>query len=171
MDQPTSASIEPIVRRLADAIDPVLDGTTMAEATRLIEALCQTLGKSYSVSLRVTIEVFDGTRTLPVLQTGLTSANGRSAFRTCDDFSLERYLVCGEIQVVPQDRCPGCWAIWDLKTESRSCESCGLRMGVDCRILIDSDVCPSCGQGQVTMAAPFCDRCGYRVDLDMVSWG
>jgi len=171
MDQPTSASIVPIVRRLADAIDPVLDGAAMVEARRLIEELSQTLGKGYSVSLNVTVEVFDGGKTLPVLQTGLTSAHGRSAFRTRDDFSLERYLVNGEIRVVPQDRCPGCWAIWDLKTESRSCEGCGLRMGVDCRILIDSDVCPSCEQGRVTMAAPACDRCGYRVDLSLVAWG
>jgi hypothetical protein len=171
MDQPTSAAIDPIVRQLADAIDPVLDGAAVAEARRLIEELSQTLGKSYSVSLKVTVEVFDGAKTLPVLQTGLTSAKGRPAFRTHDDYSLERYLVNGEIRVVPQDRCPRCWATWDLKTESRSCGGCGLRMGVECRILIDSDVCPSCEKGRVTMASPVCDRCGYRVDLSLVAWG
>ena len=171
MDQPTSASIDPFKRRLAGAIDTVLEGPAIAEARRLIEELSETLGSPYSISLNVTVDVFDGAKTLPILQTGLTSSHGRSAFRTRNDFSLERYLVNGEIRVVPQDRCPGCWAIWDLKTESRRCECCGLEMGVDCKILIDSDICPSCEEGRVTVASPVCDRCGYRVDLSLVSWG
>ncbi|MEX0670350.1 MAG: hypothetical protein WD060_07840 [Pirellulales bacterium] len=40
-----------------------------------------------------------------------------------------------------------------------------------CKVLLDSDVCPHCDEGRVTSENPTCDRCGYRVDPDMVSWG
>jgi hypothetical protein len=171
MDQPTSASVEYFKRQLDVAMEPIIEGPAIKKSCQLIEELSETLGCPYSISLNVTVEICDGDKSLPILQTGLTSSHGRTAFRTRNDFSLRRYLVNGEIRVVPTGRCPGCWAIWDPKTKSHCCEGCDLCMGGNCRILLDSGICPSCEQGCVAIAKPVCDRCGYRVDLSLAAWG
>jgi hypothetical protein len=36
---------------------------------------------------------------------------------------------------------------------------------------LDSDLCPFCEMGHVSMQNPICDDCGYEVDLSMVTWG
>ena len=57
------------------------------------------------------------------------------------------------------------------KFENHSCEHCGTTLGQDCKVLLDSDTCPHCEEGRVSMRAPLCDHCGYEVDLTMVTWG
>jgi hypothetical protein len=57
------------------------------------------------------------------------------------------------------------------KFENHCCEHCGTTLGKDCKVLLDTDTCPHCEEGRVSMRAPVCDHCGYEVDLTMVTWG
>jgi hypothetical protein len=57
------------------------------------------------------------------------------------------------------------------KFENVTCEHCGTTLGKNCRMLLDTDTCPHCEFGQVSMKNPLCDECGYQVDLKMVTWG
>jgi hypothetical protein len=103
--------------------------------------------------------------------TGLCSTDEGPPFRAWGDSSPQRYLVSGEIQVVPHNHCPKCWEIWDFKFENRTCQHCGTTLGQGCKVLLDSDVCPSCEKGSVSMSAPVCDKCGYQVDVSLIAWG
>jgi uncharacterized protein (DUF983 family) len=117
--------------------------------------------------------VFDEKREclLPLLTTGLSAIFGKEPYRTCDDSTLQRYVVEDGIKVVPHDRCPQCWQMWDFKLTNSSCEHCGTTMGDKCKLLLDTDECPWCHEGKVTMAEPRCDECGYEVDRQKVVWG
>jgi hypothetical protein len=79
--------------------------------------------------------------------------------------------VRGEIQVVPHDRCPRCYGVWDFKFKNPACPGCGATLGRDVKVLLDTEVCPPCEGGDVSMTDPACDKCGYRVDPDLVTWG
>ena len=43
--------------------------------------------------------------------------------------------------------------------------------GEDIKLLLDTDVCPHCEEGKVTMNSPVCNRCGYEVDPKKIVWG
>lgn len=48
---------------------------------------------------------------------------------------------------------------------------CGITMGEQCKSLLDTDESPLCEEGNVTVAKPRCDKCGFVVDRKMVTWG
>jgi hypothetical protein len=110
-------------------------------------------------------------RSLPLLNTGLATNEGKEPYRTWGDSSPERYVVDAGIQVVPHDRCPKCWKEWDFKFQHPSCPHCGTTLGQNCKILLDTDQCPHCQEGKVTVAKPRCDKCGFVVDPRTVVWG
>lgn len=83
----------------------------------------------------------------------------------------QRYVVKEGIQVVPHDRCPTCWQVWDFKWSNPSCPHCDTTLGENCKILLDSDVCPFCEDGKVSMAKPRCNKCGHEIDPKTVVWG
>lgn len=58
-----------------------------------------------------------------------------------------------------------------FKFEQPTCPSCSLTLGKDCKVLLDSDRCPHCDEGTLTMDKAACDRCGFEVDPDFVTWG
>src|SRR6185369_11896184 len=115
-------------------------------------ALGKRLGEGYAVSLTCSVEVTDQRkeRTLPLLNTGLYTSDGTEPYRTWGDSTPQRYVVEGDIRVVPHDRCPRCWGEWDFKWLHRRCPSCAAELGKNCKVLLDSDVCPNCEQGKVT---------------------
>ena len=55
--------------------------------------------------------------------------------------------------------------------DHRSCRECGATLGDNVKILLDTDVCPNCEQGRISMTNPVCSKCGYKVDLNLVVWG
>jgi len=73
--------------------------------------------------------------------------------------------------VVPHDRCPRCWEIWDFKFKHESCTHCGATLGEEVKLLLDTDVCPNCEEGTVSITNPECGKCGCRVDPSKVTWG
>jgi WD domain, G-beta repeat len=124
-------------------------------------------------TLNCAVEVFDQQqeRALPLLNTGLSTSEGAEPHRVWGDSTPQRYVVDGQIQVVPHDRCPKCWEAWDFKWEHRKCLHCDTELGKNCKVLLDSDVCPHCEEGKVTATKPRCSTCGFQVDPALVVWG
>ncbi len=143
------------------------------ELRSLLTKLNQTIGKRYAVSLVVNVEVFDQERKrcLPLLQTGFAGFDTDKPYQTWADSSPHRYVVDGEMQTVPHDRCPRCWEAWDFKFKHPSCQHCGATMGKEVKLLLDTDNCPFCEAGKVSVANPVCGNCGYKVDPNAVVWG
>ncbi len=173
MDPATFNAADPLVGTIADLVDSALLSEQLVELRKALEALGKAVGPRYSANLTVIVDVFDRERekAMPLLNTGLSTSDGTAPYRTWGDSSPQRYLVNGEIQVVPHDYCPACWGTWDFKFDHRTCEHCGTRLGQNLKVLLDSDVCPHCEQGSVSMTNPICDQCGYKVVLDVVAWG
>jgi hypothetical protein len=164
--------VEPTLEALCDEIDRLLEGNESAKLRELLVKLGEALGESLGVSLRFSLDVVDWQREqgLSLLQTGVSVHEGET-HRTYDDASVHRYLVNGEIEVVPHDRCPICWQDWAFKFENRECPHCEAALGKNVRLLIDGDVCPFCEQGTLTSDKPKCDRCGFELDPATVYWG
>jgi len=163
------------------AVDPHLDSLEALadqqfadpEFRRVLAELSQILGQKYGVSISLIVEVCDATgeRSIPWLNTGLCAVSGKPPFRTSGDSTPQRYVVEEGIQVVPHDRCPKCWHVWDFKWKNPACSHCGTRLGENCKILLDSEVCPFCEEGKVTVTRPCCDKCGHEIDSKIVVWG
>jgi hypothetical protein len=173
MDRSTFDAADPIVDRVSEMVERVLGSDQLAAVRDALAQLSKVLGPDHSVNLNVTVEVFDTERAhpLPLLTTGMSTSGGEPPYVTWGDSTPQRYVVDGEIQVVPHDRCPRCYGPWDFKFETMSCRGCGARLGDDVRVLLDTDVCPHCEEGHVSASAPVCDQCGYRVDPGLVVWG
>jgi hypothetical protein len=173
MDRPTFESLEPVLDEMAELIERILDSEQSSALRDALTRLSEVVGPRRSVNLVLTVDVFDEERlqALPLLTTGLTSSEGRPPHRTWGDSTPQKYVVGGEIQVVPHDRCPRCYGEWDFKFKNRSCSDCGAILGRDVKLLLDTDVCPFCEEGKVSMSEPICDRCGHQVDPESVVWG
>lgn len=173
MDQADFQIAKPHLKQVAHQLDQILKCPQLQELRKTLEALSHELGDRYSVELSCVIEVCDEERerAIPLLDTGLTMACGCRPYRTRNDCTPHRYIVDGSIQVVPHDRCPACWGEWDFKWEHRQCPQCGVRLGVNCKVLLDSDVCPHCEHGKVTSTNPQCGKCGFVVDPSLATWG
>lgn len=170
MDPVVFDSLDPVLDKLAEVADRQLGAPDLKH---LLVELSTALGKGYAVSINLTVEVFDQeqVRLLPLLNTGLATSEHREPYRTWGDSSPERYVVDEGIQVVPHDRCPRCWEKWDFKFLHPSCPHCGTTLGENCKVLQDTDQCPYCQEGKVTLSNPLCDKCGFAVDPNTVIWG
>jgi hypothetical protein len=162
-----------LIARAADVAENLLDSGDMEELSALLTELNKAMGKRYAVVLEVNIHVFDRQKEqgLPLVQVGLAGFAEGEPYRTSDGGTLQKYIADGEIHVVPHDRCPKCWEPWDSKFKNQSCVHCGATLGKDVKVLLDTDVCPQCKEGKVSVSNPACDKCGYRVDPKMVAWG
>ena len=173
MEKTTYAAADPIMDEIADAIGVLLDSPETATVRSLLTRLNEAIGKRYAVSFDVNIEVFDQEkeRCLPLIRTGLSGFEEGEPYQTWGDSTPQRYVVGGEVMVVPHDCCPRCWDSWDLKFENPSCEHCGATMGKDVKRMVDNGACPICEEGNVSASNPVCDQCGYTVDPNTVVWG
>ena len=173
MDPSTLVAAEPLLDEISEYVDQALASEQLAALRRSLAKLSEAVGNRYSVSLNVVVEVFEREqeRTLPLLSTGLASSEGGEPYQTWADASIQRYLLDGQIQVVPHDRCPKCWNEWSFKLTNQHCSYCDATLGGNCKILLDSDVCPHCESGKVSMTQPKCDQCGFEVDPSLVAWG
>ena len=173
MDPKTFAAAEEKVDKIATLVDQKLESASFKDVRDALQRLGEALGPRYSAAMKVTVEVFDSeeSRTMPLLTTGFSTSDAKPPYRIWEDSSPQRYLVNGEIQVVPNDRCPKCWESWMFKFEHRNCPFCGIDLGKNCRVLLDSDVCPNCEEGHVSVHQLDCSKCGFKVDPDVISWG
>lgn len=167
-----SKTIDPLLDTIADQLGEWIESNASAEIRQTLAKLSEQLD-GLSISLDMTIGVFDPERegTLPLLQTGLSSVEGKPPYQTYADSTPMRYLANGEMTVVPHDRCPCCWAAWDFKDLHPTCPGCAARLGYEVKFLIDSNVCPHCEKGMVTPANPKCNECDFEVNPENVAWG
>jgi ribosomal protein L37E len=170
MDPAVFTSIEVLLDQMAEIANQQLG---RPEIHRVLAQLTNILGKRYTVSLNLTVDVCDSEheRSLPLLSTGVSATVGKEPYRTWGDSTPQRYVLDEGIQVVPHDRCPKCWEVWDFKLQNPTCSHCGATLGEGCKLLLDTDECPWCQEGQVTVAKPRCDQCGFEVDPRLVVWG
>ncbi len=163
---------DPLLDAIAEQLGNWIESDASEEIRQTLAQLSEQLN-GLSVTLEMTVGVFDPERgnTLPLLQTGLSSTEGKSPYQTYADSTPMRYLANGEMTVVPHDRCPCCWAAWDFKDLHPECSSCGARLGSEVKFLIDSNVCPHCEKGTVTPAAPKCSDCDFEMNPEHVAWG
>ena len=173
MDTKTFEIANPIVDEIADAASVLFKDAALRDICKLLTKLKQALGSRYGIGLSLVVDVFDEEedRCMPLLQTGLSGFGNEAPYQTWGDSTPQRYIADGEMLVVPHDRCPRCWEDWDFKFKHPTCASCGATLGVDVKVLLDSDVCPSCEEGKVSMSNPVCTKCGYHVDTKLVDWG
>jgi len=173
MDPTTFETADKYGDDIAEVVDHLLASPETKDLRGLLSQMSKALGNRYSVTLDVRIEVFDSQkeRNLPLLSMGLCAMEGKEPFSVTGDSSIHRYVVEGEIQMVPHDRCPRCWSEWDFKFKFLTCEHCGASMGKEVKLLLDTDACPFCGEGTVTVSNPVCDKCGFNVDPNTVTWG
>ena len=173
MDRSTFESADPILDEMGAMLDELLDSDRFAALRLALARLSEAVGPRYSVNLNVSVDVFDAERSnaLPLLTLGLSTSQGKSPYKIYGDSTPQKYVVDGEIQVVPHDRCPHCYGVWDFKLNHPSCSECGATMGQEVKLLLDTDVCPFCEEGKVSMTAPTCAKCGHRIDPSVVVWG
>ena len=164
---------------LFEKIDPLVDGIAELIEGEALNTLKQKLAdlsrelSEYSVMLEMNVQVFDpeNGQNLPLLQTGLATSDGAAPYQSWGDSTPHRYIVHGEMTIVPHDHCPQCWGRWDFKSKFPTCESCGSEMGKDVKLLLDSDCCPNCEKGTLTASQPQCTECGFSVNPDHIAWG
>jgi Zn-finger nucleic acid-binding protein len=101
----------------------------------------------------------------------LAAVGGEAPYQVWVDSSPHRYVVRGDVVVVPHDHCPQCWGLWDFKELHPECPACGARMGEEVKLLLDTDCCPNCEEGKVTAGEPRCSECGFAVIPGHVVWG
>ena len=117
MDPATFEAADPLVDKIADLVDSALLSDQLANLRQALDELGKAVWSRYSANLTVVVDLFDRERekALPLLNTGLSATDSRTPYRTWGDSTPQRYLVNGEIQVVPHDYCPKCWQLWDFK--------------------------------------------------------
>lgn len=169
MDPAAFDAAQPLLDKMAEIVEKHLAD---AEMRRILAELSNIVGEGKSANILFTVDVCDDKRqqAIPLLTTGLSCFVGKEPFRTWGDSSPQRYVIQDGIQVVPNDRCPACWSDWEFKFQHPTC-NCGITLGKDCKLLLDTDKCPWCEEGKVTMAKPRCNKCGHEVDPQTVVWG
>ncbi len=172
MDEETFEQIDPLVDDFAEQISSPIEGGQLTDIKAKLAKICGCLPGDFSVSLDINLRMTDPEGlTLPLLQTGMTSFDGEDPQQVWGDSTPQRYIVFGDIVVVPNDHCPQCWAEWGFKETNPKCLGCELQLGREVNILLDSDVCPYCEKGVVSAAQPKCTECGFTVNPEYVNWG
>jgi hypothetical protein len=173
MDRSTFENANPILDEIADKLDEILDSDEFSAVRLALARLSETVGSHCSVNLTVCVDVFDAERShaLPLVNVGLSTSKGATPYKTFGDSNAQKYVVEGEIQVVPHDRCPICYGVWDFKLKHTTCSECGAVLGREVKLLLDNDVCPFCEEGEVSMSVPTCSNCAQRIDPGVVVWG
>lgn len=166
-------SLDPLADALSEQCERWFASDDLAAVREALCKLSALLPPTYSLSVDVELRVFDPERkqSLSLLTMGLCTSGGKEPYCTTGDSTIHRYIVGGEICELPHDRCPHCWGNWDFKLQHPACPQCGYSLGKEVRLLLDSDVCPHCEEGKISMSQPTCRKCGFRVDPAFVTWG
>jgi hypothetical protein len=173
MDRSTFESADLIPDEMSTTLDELLDSHQFSALRLFLARLSETVGPRYSVNLTVCVDVFDEQKphALPLLTTGLSTSKGEPPYKIYGDSTPQKYVIDGDVQVVPHDRCPQCYGLWDFKLIHPSCSGCSATLGREVKLLLDNDVCPFCEEGKVSVTVPVCDKCGQRIDPGIVVWG
>lgn len=172
MDQNLYDRIDPLVDDIGEQLSKLIESDHFELIRQRLTQLSSEFSE-FSVTLEMNLQVFDSENghNLPLLQTGLSTFDGEEPYQIWGDATPHRYVVHGDIVIVPHDHCPQCWGEWDFKDRHPECPECGVRIGDQVRLLLDSDRCPHCENGAVSASQPKCRECGFAVNPDHVMWG
>ena len=173
MEKNEFEQIDPLIDEISEQVSDLIEGETLEQLKAKLSEISTILGEPYLLTLEISLQVFDSDRenSLPLLQTGLSTNNGSPAYQCWGDSSPHRYVVNGQLFIVPHDHCPACWGRWDSKDRNPTCPECGVCMGDQVMWLLDNDVCPNCEEGSVTSSDPTRAKCGYSVNPAYIVWG
>ena len=161
--------------QLAEAVDEFvqqwLNSTEIKPMLDKIQYACNQTDMSVGVSVEMHVTEDGREDTLRMLTTWIQCAANQDAYIASGDSSIQRYICDGAICQVPHDQCPNCWSDWDFKYRHQICSTCGYQLGNQVKLLLDSNQCPNCDTGTVTIESPTCTKCGMEVDTTMVTWG
>ena len=164
--------LEPVSEAINTKFEQMVNIGEFTEIKQLLEEAVNDLPESYSLNLNVEFSVFDNEqqKTIKLLQTGLTTSGGEP-YQHSADTDQQKYIVDGEMCIVPEEFCPNCWGDWMFKFKHNKCKSCEYELGKQVKYLLDDDICPMCQVGTVTINNPVCSDCGYEVESEKVMWG
>jgi Zn-finger nucleic acid-binding protein len=167
------ARLDPVADLVNDKCEELYQKGAFNEILARLKQVVAELPGDYSVSFDIQMNVFDNNRerSLRLLDTGFNVLKGEEPYRHYGDSTAQKYLVDGEICVVPDDYCPHCWGDWVFKFQHPACPHCGYELGRQVKYLLDTDKCPHCQEGTMTVDRPVCDKCGFEVDGKRVAWG
>jgi len=173
MDQNTWIAIDPQLDEIAEELERILASSACDDLREMLTRFASSLPPDLSTDLSCCLKVCDSVReaSLSLINVGLAVSSSGQVYPASGDSTVHRYVVDGEIEVVPNDICPKCYGEWGFKFENHNCRHCDAQLGVNCWALLDSDVCPFCEDGQITAQSPTCSNCGYVVDPKCVKWG
>jgi hypothetical protein len=165
--------LEPMLDPLAEKLRTLLESPEFKAVRDALQKVTAEYPEAVSMNLECNLELFDDRREHAVkyLQMGLTTTQGKEPYLYFADSTVQRYVCHGTVCQLPHNYCPECWGEWDFKQTHRTCPECGVELGKGVKILLDSDVCPHCEKGTVSMHQPTCSNCGHTVDMSIVAWG
>ncbi|AQQ71164.1 hypothetical protein SMSP2_01530 [Limihaloglobus sulfuriphilus] len=163
----------PLTDKTNSFIDDLHKSGALDALLNELKSVTNQLPESYSVSIDFQLNVCDSNKetSVPLLQTGFVAGKGIELYRHYGDTATQKYLVDGEMCIIPDDYCPHCWEEWDLKFMNPTCPYCDYRLGKEIKYLLDDNTCPWCQEGKVSIDNPTCDNCGKKIDGDMIAWG
>ncbi len=134
MDQSTWDDIAPQLDEISEEIERLLASDEAEKLRRLIAKCGQTISEDVSVDLKCTLSIFDRNRecSLALLNLGLGVSESGEVYLRSGDSSAHRYVVDGEIEVVPNDICPNSYHEWGFKFENPQCSHFDAELGVNC---------------------------------------
>ena len=172
--------LDPLANRADEEIERFFTSPQANNLKAIIQKAAEALPGDCSVSLDITLNVFDPERgnALPLLTAALAVSGQGDPYVAHGDSTPCRYSVDGDICEVPHDRCPHCWAIWDFKIGHpvanegmRPCPGCGYELGQEVKLMLDNDRCPHCEEGKLSMDNPTCRKCGLTISPGLIAWG
>ncbi|EMF80929.1 hypothetical protein LEP1GSC188_3106 [Leptospira weilii serovar Topaz str. LT2116] len=133
----------------------------------------ENLQERYSITCNLTLEIFDVEREqiIKISEVGISCNGGERPYVVRAGDSFVRYLAKGNIVEIPHSYCPVCWAEWDFKRKDQNCPKCDSKYGMEIKLLIDSNHCPQCSEGIVSLEEPYCKKCEFYADPEIVVWG
>lgn len=173
MNSKDYADCEKLADKMLDLFEAQYEQGDFDAIEQELAKISARLEERYQVSARITFEIFDKTKekTILLADTGITAVGGEEPEVFSEADSADSYIVDGEVVRIPHSYCPVCWGDWETKKDNKACPSCGAAMGRKVKLLLDTGMCPHCGEGKVSRANPTCPRCFTQIGESEIHWG
>ena len=173
MEKQTFLDINKQMQKIRELLDTLMNGDEFALIKSELDQVCSKLGSGFVVSLstEAAVSYTEIRKSLTFLRVKLGASDGEPATVYWVSTAPQKYIAHGEMQFVPDDQCPCCWNFWSMKFLGRQCATCGARLGVEVKVLLDTNECPKCREGTVKPDAPCCKQCGFEIEPNLVTWG
>ena len=173
MNQENFQELDTIASIMSEKFQNLRESGALKEIEDGITELAQKLQERYSISLLLTLSIFDSERDneIKIHETGINCFGKDSPHSVDGGDSYQRFVVTGNIVELPNGYCPSCWGEWDFKLFNPECPHCKIKLGVEVKLLLDTNECPHCCKGVISMNNPQCTHCDFVALPEIVSWG